>query len=126
MIVGLRLNAGKTKIIFFNTDVQTLHSMDGTEIKHALTDTGEQDFIYLGSWCTKDRDIRTRKALAWKSLHKLNKVWSSDMSREIKVDLFRVTTATILLYGMEAPRGPSPAKKKTPLMEHIPKCCEKF
>ena len=68
MIVGLRLNAGKTKVMFFNTDVQTLQSIDGTEIKQALTDTGEQDFIYLGSWCTKSRDISTRKALAWKSL----------------------------------------------------------
>ena len=99
IIVGLRLNAGKTKVMFFNTDVKTLHSMDGTEIKQALTDTGEQDFIYLGCWCTKDRDIRTRKALAWKSLHKLNKVWTSDMSREIKIELFRATTETILLYG---------------------------
>ena len=99
VLVGLRLNAVKTKVMFFNTDVQTLHSMDGTEIKQALTDTGDQDFIYLGSWCTKDRDIRTRKALAWKSLHKLNKVWSSDMSRKIKINLFRATTETILLYG---------------------------
>jgi len=99
MIVGLRLNAGKTKVMFFNTGVESLHSIDGTEIKQALTDTGEQDFIYLGCWCTKDRDIRTRKALAWKSLHKLNKVWSSDMSREIKIELFRATTETILLYG---------------------------
>ena len=97
--VGLKLNAGKTKAMFFNVNVQPLFCRDGTEIKQALTDTGEQDFIYLGSWCTKDRDINTRKALAWKSLHKLNKVWSSSMSRDIKLQLFRATTETILLYG---------------------------
>ena len=85
--------------MFFNTDAQPLHSIDGTEIKQALTETGEQDFKYLGSWCTKDRDIKTRKALAWKSLHKLNKVWTSDMSRNTKIQLFRATTETILLYG---------------------------
>lgn len=76
-----------------------IHSIDGTEIKQALTETGDQDFVYLGSWCTQDRDIRTRKALAWKSLHKLNKVWSSKMSKRIKIQLFRATTETILLYG---------------------------
>lgn len=97
--VGLKLNTGKTKAMFFNVSVQPLFCRDGTEIKQALTDTGEQDFIYLGSWCTKDRDIHTRKALAWKSLHKLNKVWSSNMSRDVKLQLFRATTETILLYG---------------------------
>ena len=97
--VGLRLNAGKTKAMYFNSDVQPLQSLDGTEIKQALTESGEQDFKYLGSWCTKDRDIKTRKALAWKSLHKLNKVWASSMSRSTKIQLFRATTETILLYG---------------------------
>ena len=97
--VGLKLNAGKTKAMFFNTSVQSLHSIDGTEIKQALTETGDQDFLYLGSWCTQDRDIRTRKALAWKSLNKLNKVWSSKLSKRIKIQLFRATTETILLYG---------------------------
>ena len=97
--VGLRLNAGKTKAMFYNTNIQPLHSIDGTEIKQALTETGDQDFVYLGSWCTQDRDIRTRKALAWKSLHKLNKVWSSKLSKRIKIQLFRATTETILLYG---------------------------
>ena len=42
--VGLKLNAGKTKAMFFNTSVQSLHSIDGTEIKQALTETGDQDF----------------------------------------------------------------------------------
>ena len=97
--VGLRLNGPKTKAMYYNINIQPLHSIDGTEIKQALTVTGDQDFIYLGSWCTQDRDIRTRKALAWKSLHKLNKVWSSKLSRKIKIQLFRATTETILLYG---------------------------
>ena len=42
--VGLRLNAGKTKAMFFTSDVQPLQSLDGTEIKQALTESGEQDY----------------------------------------------------------------------------------
>ena len=86
--VGLWLNAGKTKAMFFNTDIQQLHSIDGTKIKKALMKTGEQDFKYLGSWCTKDRDIKTRKSLALESLHKLKNVWASSSSCNTKIQLF--------------------------------------
>ena len=41
----------------------------------------------------------TRKSLAWKSLHKPNKVWASSMSCSTKIQLFRATTETLLLYG---------------------------
>ena len=32
------------------------------------------------------------------SLHKIKKVWKSDVTKERKVQLFRATTETILLY----------------------------
>ena len=41
----------------------------------ALIDSKEQDFEYLGSWTEQDRDVQTRKALAWQAL---NKLWTSD------------------------------------------------
>ena len=66
-----------------------------------LTEKGEQDFLYLGSWCDKYRDISTRKALAWRSLNKLDKIWKSNLDEYLKVMLFRATTETILLYGSQ-------------------------
>ena len=54
---------------------------------------------YLGSWGDKIRDINVRKALAWRSLHKLKSIWKSSLKRELKILLFRATTESILLYG---------------------------
>ena len=84
----------------FSTPVSSLYiaSMEQKSNKR-LQKPETQDFLYLGSWCTQDRDIRTRKTLAWKSFNKLNKVWSSKLSKRIKIQLFRATTETILLYG---------------------------
>ena len=91
--VGLELNAKKTKAMFYNVPPQTIHTNEGKEVKQAITeDTKEQDFKYLGNWCDKSRGINVRKALAWKSLHKLNKFWKSDLSKERKLELFRATT----------------------------------
>ena len=70
-------------------------------ILQALTESGDQDFLYLGSWCDIDRDIRTRKALVWKSLNKMDKIWRSNIDEKLKIMLFRATTETILLYGSQ-------------------------
>ena len=59
--------------MFYNTDVAKIFTIDNTEVKQVLTETGDQDFKYLGSWCDQSRDITTRKALAWQSLNKLTK-----------------------------------------------------
>ena len=98
--VGLEINAKKTKSMFFNRDSQVITTDGGIQIKQALVEsTGEQDFKYLGSWCDQKRDINTRKALAWRSLHKMKHIWKSSLEKEIKLQLFRATTESILLYG---------------------------
>ena len=43
--------------------------------------------------------VKVRKALAWDSCHKLNRVWSSPLKRNIKVRLFLATVESVLLYG---------------------------
>ena len=92
----------KTKAMFFHLQPETTTSIDGKEVKQALTeDTKEHDLKYLGNWCEKARDINIRKALAWRSLHKMKKVWKSDLTKERKVQQFRATTETIQLYGCE-------------------------
>ena len=71
--VGLMLNSRKkTKSMFLNVDVEQLKNEVGEVILQALTESGDQDFLFLGSWCYKDRDIKTRKASAWKSLNKMD------------------------------------------------------
>ena len=81
--VGLALNSSKTKAMYFNVDIEQLFTIDGNAIGQALTASGDQDFKYLGSWCDKDRDIHTRKALAWKSLHKMKRIWKSDLDDKL-------------------------------------------
>ena len=98
--IGLRMNAKKTKSMFFNAAIEIITTDEGNSVKQALTeDTKEQDFKYLGSWGDKIRDINVRKALAWRSLHKLKSIWKSSLKRELKILLFRATTESILLYG---------------------------
>ena len=68
-------------------------------MKQSLTESGDQDFKYLGSWSEQERDINTRKALAWKALNKMDKIWMCELLDALKVRFFRVTVETILLYG---------------------------
>ncbi len=93
-------NAKKSRSTFFNQQPKLITTTDGSEIKQALTEQNDQDFKYLGSWiCSKERDINVRKALAWRSLHKMKQIWKSNMTRITKIRLFRATTESILLYG---------------------------
>ena len=48
------------------------------------------------------KDVSVRKALAWKALNNMSKVWKSDMSRSLKRRFFTATVESILLYGCEA------------------------
>ena len=101
--VGLEINAKKTKYMAFNiTDDFDLKIANGTKIERALTDTGHQDFKYLGSWVdSSSQDIRVRKAQAWSSLNKMSKMWTSNMSKMMKINLFKATVESVLLYGCE-------------------------
>ena len=99
--VGLMINASKTKFMAYNINEEIeLKTLDGTQIGQALTESGDQDFCYLGGWIdSSKRDFEVRKAIAWKSLHKMKDIWQSHLPRKMKVDLFRATTEVILGYG---------------------------
>ena len=85
--------------MYYNSDIEPILMIDGTTIKQALTDCGEQDCKYLGCWSCQVREIQTRKALAWQSLNKMSKIWKSKIDPRIKMQLFRATTESILTYG---------------------------
>ena len=96
--VGLMLNSKKTKSMFLNVDVEQQKNEVGEVILQALTENGDQDFLYLGSWCDKDRDIRTLMTLVWKTLKKMYKILKSKIDESLKIMFFRATTETIPLY----------------------------
>ena len=61
-----------------------------------------ENFKYLGAWTQSSaKDILARKALAWNACHKLRKVWSSKLRRQLKERLFLSTVESVLLYGAE-------------------------
>jgi hypothetical protein len=96
--VGLGLNARKTKSLTFNIDnPKPLHTAAGTELEI------EDDFKYLGSWVqSTEKDIKVRKAQAWKALHDMSRIWKSSMDRDLKIRFFIATIESILLYGCES------------------------
>ena len=96
--VGLGLNGPKTKCLSYNIESpQPLYTRDGTELEY------KADFKYLGSWVDdSEKDISVRKALAWKALNGMSKIWSSSMKKELKKRFFLATVESILLYGCES------------------------
>ena len=96
--VGLRMNAAKTKVMSFNiNEPANIHTQDGTLIKEV------KDFKYLGSWMgSTEKDIKTRKAAAWRACNSLNTIWSSTLSRAFKLRVFSATVESVLTYGCEA------------------------
>ena len=96
--VGLGLNGPKTKALTYNIDnPPQLCTRDGTKLEY------KDDFKYLGSWVdSSEKDISVRKALAWKALNGMSKIWKSDMAPDLKKRFFISTVESILLYGCES------------------------
>ena len=96
--VGLKCNARKTELQIFNqTEPVQIKTLSGEEIKIV------NNFKYLGAWTeSTEKDLKIRKALAWSACHKLDKIWTSKLSRNIKIKLFIATVESVLLYGSEA------------------------
>jgi len=61
------------------------------------------NFCYLGSWiATSSKVISIHKAQAWTAINKLSKIWKApQLSRELKIRVFRATVEAILLYGSQ-------------------------
>ena len=87
------------KLLLSYYSITTIQTLEGKSIGQAITESGQQDFKYLGSWCDQTNDLLTRKALAWKALNKLDKIGRSDLPKKHKLNFFRATVESILLYG---------------------------
>ena len=50
---------------------------------------------------SSSKDIKVRKAKSWKALNDMSKIWTSDISRSVKLRFFYATVESVLLYGCE-------------------------
>ena len=83
-------------MIFNQDDTTPIKTKEGSEIKVV------DNFKYLGGWMMSTaKDFEIRKALAWAALHKLRKIWTSNLSKKLKIRLFLATVESVLLYGSE-------------------------
>ena len=96
-LVGLYLNAPKTNILTSNIkNPHTVKSANGECLKQV------NNFKYLGAYIPDCKhDFNTRKALAWSAANKLDRVWKSNLNRELKIRFFRACVESILLYNCE-------------------------
>ena len=83
---GVTLNAKKTKVMALNIQDPAMKTMDGTKLEAV------RDFKYLGAlMASTDKDMKVRKAHAWRALHSMRKVWKSNLTTELKRRLFVAT-----------------------------------
>eukprot|EP00111_Clytia_hemisphaerica_P010883 TCONS_00031851-protein len=96
--IGLFLNAKKTKYMHINptTNDGIQQSVNGIALEKL------DDFKYLGAYTNSNHDIEIRFAQAWSVLNSLEKIWKSEASLSIKVQLFKSTVESILLYSCES------------------------
>ena len=71
----------KTKFLALNQqNMPTLTTTDGRNLECV------SDYKYLGSWIySTEKDVKIRKALAWKASNKLSKIWKFNLKRPIKI-----------------------------------------
>ena len=96
--VGLFMNASKTEFMTINIDSEetSIVANNGDPLEHV------PDFKYLGSYIADSRkDFNTRKGMAWTACIKLQKVWTSGISEDLKVKFFKACVEPVLLYGSE-------------------------
>ena len=91
------ISTAKRRYMMFNQADTELKLLEGELLKQV------KDFKYFVSWIgDSKKDMKVRIGLIWKTLIKLNKIWKSEMKREIKIWFFRFTVESVWLYGAES------------------------
>lgn len=98
--VGLKRNAKKCKVLKVNSKREASLNVRNSEVEEVGS------FRYLGANFITDSgdrtDIRKRIAMACASFRRLDNIWKvTNISREIKVSLFKSLVPSVLLYGCE-------------------------
>ena len=70
------MNTGRTKYMSYNTNQQfEIKAIYGSNLKRV------EDFKYIGAWIDSSaKDLKIRKALAWRTCHQMRNIWKSTLS----------------------------------------------
>ena len=75
---------------------QPVKTLNDTSLKQV------EDYKYLGAYISSsEKDFASRNGMAWSACNNMHKIWSSQLSNNLKVNIFRATIEPILLYGYE-------------------------
>ena len=82
---------------YYNTNQQfEIKAIDGSNLKRV------EDFKYLRAWIdSSEKDLKSRKAFAWRTCHQMRNIWKSTLSRKMKLRLMHITVESVLLYGSD-------------------------
>ena len=56
--------------------------------------------LQMTPFASKDMEIRI--GLVWQMLNKMDKLWKSNIEKSLKIQLFRATVESVLLFGAES------------------------
>lgn len=120
---GLQINVAKTKLIRLNTNTVCNLSLQGESIEEV------DSFCYLGSYITgdggADADVASRIQKARQAFYMLNKVWNaSNLSRNLKLKIFKTNCLAVLLYGCETWKVTSSIESK--IQVFVNKCLKRI
>ena len=75
---------------------EPLRTMNGSKLQQV------QSLKYPGAWIVStSQDMHVRKEQAWKAINSLQKIWKSNLLRQVKVNVFQTLVEPVLLYGSE-------------------------
>lgn len=91
------VNHQKTEYMLYNQAEVDSVTLGGKKLKQV------DDLEYLGSWIASSKmDREIRMGLAWKALDKMDKLWKYNLHGPLKIQFFRVTVESVLLYVQRA------------------------
>ena len=98
--IGLKINAEKTKLLRLNTSNTEKVQIDGQDIEEV------ESFVYLSANVSNEGgtedDIKARLGKARLAYNKLDKFWkNSQFTIRTKVNVFKSSVISVLLYGCE-------------------------
>ena len=98
----------KNKLKFYETKTEYINNcQNNNTISQIKTSKSRvlkevEDYKYLGSYVSSsEKDFNVRKGMAWSASNDMRKIWESNMSIDLKIQIFRATVESILLYGSE-------------------------
>ena len=121
--VGLKINVGKTKLLRLNTNTLCEFSIEGELIDEVEKCCYLRSFI--SSNCGAETDDLSRINKARQALSMLNRIWkASNISRNLKLKIFKTNCLTVLLCGCETWKVTSTIVRK--IQVFVNKCLKRI